>query len=257
MGAGVFTTSCTGFLDRKPRSQVSPEDYFTQEGHLAAATMKYYDMLPTHGEGWSVGRGRADDHTDNQITTEGSRYRFFPGQAKVPSTGGLPQGSVRAINSDIALIEAKLKAGEVNGNQNNINHYLGELHFFRALIYFDRLQEYGDYPIITEVLPDQQEVLVEHAKRKPRNEVARFIVKELDTATEMLRASGWNKQRITKPVAQLLKSRVALYEASWLTYFKDTPLCLVAPSGQVPKWSTTKALALTFKPKSITSLTKL
>ena len=32
----------------------------------------------------------------------------------------------------------------------------------------------GDFPIVTEVLPDETEVLKEESKRQPRNKVARF-----------------------------------------------------------------------------------
>lgn len=224
-------SSCKEFLNRKPLSQVGPTDYFTQDAHVGAAAMAYYDMLPSHGEGWSVGIGNNDNHTDNQAATGASSYRYIPGQARVPNTGGVSMGNVRSINSDINMVVPKVEAGQINGNTELIKHYLGELYFFRAYIYFDRLQSYGDYPIVTEVLPDNQEVLVEESKRQPRNKVARFILEDLDRAIELLKESGWNKQRVTKPVAQLFKSRVALYEASWLTNFKGTPF---VPGG--PGW---------------------
>ena len=46
-----------------------------------------------------------------------------------------------------------------------------EIYYMRALVYFDRMTTYGDFPIITQVYPDRTEELVEASKRAPRNEV--------------------------------------------------------------------------------------
>lgn len=53
----------------------------------------------------------------------------------------------------------------------------------------------------------------------PRNEVADFILSDLDKAIDLLQDQGFAaNNRINKQVAQLVKSRVALYEASFETY---------------------------------------
>lgn len=49
---------------------------------------------------------------------------------------------------------------------------------------------YGDYPIITEVLPDNAEILIEKGVRQPRNKVARFILEDLDKAAEYMHDHG-------------------------------------------------------------------
>lgn len=75
------------------------------------------------------------------------------------------------------------------------------------MAYYQALVRYGDFPIIDEVLPDDQAILKELSQRAPRNEVARFILKDLDTAISRLKDQGFNNQRINKQTAQLLKSR--------------------------------------------------
>ena len=70
---------------------------------------------------------------------------------------------------------------------------------------------------------DEQGLLVGASKRAPRNEVARFIIQDLDSAIMLMQPTFKNKNRLSSTVAQLIKSRVALYEASWLTYHKGTP----------------------------------
>lgn len=91
------------------------------------------------------------------------------------------------------------------------------------MAYYQALVRYGDFPIIDEVLPDDQAILKELSQRAPRNEVARFILKDLDTAISRLKDQGFqNNQRINKQTAQLLKSRVALFEATFEKYHKGT-----------------------------------
>src|SRR5690554_7200915 len=97
------------------------------------------------------------------------------------------------------------------------------MYVIRAYNYFDKLKAFGDYPIITEVLTDTEELLIDASKRKPRNQVARFILEDLDKAIELLMDTPPNgKNRISKNVAHLLRARVALYEGTWEKHHKGT-----------------------------------
>lgn len=126
------------------------------------------------------------------------------------------------------------EANTITGNRENIRHYIGEIYFFRAFDYFERLRTVGDFPIITKTYPNESGILTEISKRSPRNEVARFILSDLNTAIEMLKEQSpdGTKNRVTRDCAILLKSRVALYEASWLKNFKGTAF---VPGG--PGWA--------------------
>ena len=217
----VGLVSCNKFLDREPLSNITPQQYFNTEADLAAYTISYYNF-PTHG-GYSIGRFKADNGTDNQADRNPSAA-WLKGQWHVPGgTDGYAFGNIRALNYFIAEITPKIEAGKIVGVPANINHYLGEAYFLRAYEYFDRLQAYGDYPIVKTVLPDNEDALIEASKRRPRNEVARFILEDLDKAITLLKSgSVENKNRISKEVAQLFRSRVALYEGTWLKYHKGT-----------------------------------
>ena len=117
----------------------------------------------------------------------------------------------------------KEEAGTIQGDEATLKHYIGEAYFFRALAYYQALVRYGDMPIIDKVLSDDAEELKALAVRAPRNEVARFILKDLDTAISRLQDQGFmNNQRINKQTAQLLKSRVALFEATFERYHQGT-----------------------------------
>lgn len=81
--------------------------------------------------------------------------------------------------------------------------------------------------------PDDKEILIEASKRMPRTEVARFIISDLDSAIMLMKPQSpdGKRNRLYKSVAQLFKSRVALYEGTWLKYFKGTAF---VPNG--PGW---------------------
>ncbi|EKY11544.1 RagB/SusD family nutrient uptake outer membrane protein [Capnocytophaga sp. oral taxon 324] len=217
----VGLIGCNKFLDREPLSNITPQQYFNTESDLAAYTITYYNF-PTHG-GYNIGIFKDDNGTDNQATTN-ANVAWVKGQWHVPKgTEGYDFGNIRAINYFLAEVTPKIEAGKITGTPANINHYLGEAYFLRAYEYFDRLQSYGDYPIVKTVLPDNEDELIEASKRRPRNEVARFILQDLDKAISLLKSSPVEgKNRISKEVAQLFRSRVALFEGTWLKYHKGT-----------------------------------
>ena len=132
-----------------------------------------------------------------------------------------------ALNYYLQTVVPRLENGELTGTESNLKHLVGEGYFLRALEYFFRLQRLGDFPIVKTVLPDEQEALTEASKRSPRNEVARFILSDLDQAISLMN-NNVKKTRLSKNAALLLKSRVALFEATWEKYHAGTAL---VPNG--------------------------
>jgi len=210
-----------------------PDDYLTEESQLAAyAIEKYTDILPSHSN-WSFGTFGTDGNTDNMATPTLDN-KWIPGQWKVGSSGGdWSFTSIYELNYFLNRVIPLWQSGSITGVSTNIEHYIGEVYFLRACAYFDKLQTLGDFPIIKTVLTDNTEELIEASKRQPRNEVARFILSDLDSAITLLSptAPDGKKNRISKACAQLVKSRVALYEGTWLKYFKGTAF---VPNG--PEW---------------------
>ncbi|MCF1192320.1 RagB/SusD family nutrient uptake outer membrane protein [Mangrovimonas sp. AS39] len=229
----TFVVSCEkDFLEREPLSAVTPEQYLNDESQLAAYAIERYNMFPTHAQ-WSFGTFGIDVHTDN-MATFGYDNKFVPGQWRVGQSGGSWWfDNIRQCNYFLETVLPKWEAGEITGSPQNIEHYIGEMYFFRAYDYFTRVQLLGDFPIITETFPDDMEVLTEASKRQPRSEVVRFILSDLDMAISLMSSSSpdGGKNRLNKACAQLFKSRVALYEGTWLKYFAGTPF---VPNG--PGW---------------------
>ncbi len=213
--------SCNKFLDREPLDKVTPEVYLRSVSDLAAYTITRYNF-PTHG-GWNAGTFIYDNNTDNQAAVNPSGI-WVKNEWRVSGSGGSWNfGQIRQLNYFIENVKRNYANKEINGNDADIRHFLGEAYFLRAYEYFYKLKSLGDFPIIRNTLPDNEEVLIEASKRQPRNKVARFIISDLDSAIMLMRDNPvYNKNRLSKQAAQLFKSRVALYEGTWLKYHKGT-----------------------------------
>ena len=237
LGVSVLFSSCDDFLDRTPEVTPAPEDYFSNASQLRAYVDNYYErILPSHGNasgttGWDYGLFGNDRDTDNQASGSPSN-KFLSGKWTVEgSNGNWTFGSIMSMNLFFEQVFPRMQNAEIDGELAEINHYIGEVYFLRAYEYFKRYKEIGDFPIIDQVMPDDKVTLIQASIRQPRNEVARFILDDLNKAIELMGDKEMPKTRISKDAALLLKSRIALFEASWLKYFKNTPF---VPQG--PDW---------------------
>lgn len=219
-------TSCNDFLDREPEDKVTDAVYFTSEADLAAYAINLYNFRSVSPGSWGIGFWADDNGTDNQASVGYSSF-WAPGEWKVEQSVG--NGSawdfkqIRHCNYGLKNFLSRYAAGQIQGSDANIRHYIGELYVLRAYAYFDKLQDVGDFPIVTEPLPDQRDSLVKYSHREPSYKVARFILSDLDEAKKyLLDKSPAGKNRVSKDVADLLRSRVALFEGTWLKYHKGT-----------------------------------
>lgn len=219
----VMLVSCNAFLDLEPESNLSPAQYLTTEDNLAAYATDLYNMFPVHGT-TSWGTWKNDSDTDNMAYANPSDA-FAPGYWKVGQTGGSYEFTgIYRCNYFFDNVLDNFEHGRITGTTSGIRHYIGEAYFFRAWQYYQKLQALGDFPIVTHLLADNLEKLTAESVRAPRNEVARFILSDLDKAIEyMSDTAPWGgRNRLSRDCAHLMKSRVALYEGTWLKYFKGT-----------------------------------
>lgn len=233
LGASLGLTSCNDFLDKEPESNVTPAAFFTAEADLAAYTINLYGVLTSIGPGsYGMGTFAYDNATDNQAAT-GYSSRWVPGNWKVGQSGGAWDfGNIRNVNYFLDQALPKYEAGKISGAAANVRHYIGEAYFLRAYLYLDKLQSLGDFPIVLTALPDDKETLVQASKRQPRHKVAQQILDDLDKALELLsQTAPGGKNRISRDAALLLRSRAALFEATWEKYHKGTAF---VPGG--PGW---------------------
>ncbi len=104
-----------------------------------------------------------------------------------------------------------------------------ELRFLRAYYYFELVKTYGDVPLVTTTLTNNQ---ANSVTRTPANEIFDFIVREIDEVAPYLPVSyeqepGMEIGRATRVAAFALKARTLLYAAS----------PLFNPSNDKAKWA--------------------
>ena len=221
------TSSCEDFLDREPQDFLSEDAYFNQASDLGLFVNKFYSSFKVNADYGRKSLYAVDNNSDNQIGPW-EEENLLEGYKLVPPAAGKTLSDwnfseIRECNYFIQTVEERIKSGILDATNTDVMQYTGENYFFRAWFYFNKLQAFGDFPIITKVLSDDTDELIAESKRMPRNEVARFILQDLEKAISLLD----NKQlgnRIGLSTAQLLASRVALFEGTWLKYHKGTAM---------------------------------
>lgn len=231
--AAFGLTGCNDYLNQQPEDKLIPEKYFSSPANLQAYTLSFYGLFPSHSDNtYQLGTFSADNGTDNQVfRTIGNLY--VPGEWRVGSgTANWGFGNIRSLNYFIKNTEEAIANHQVSGSEALINQARGEGYFFRAYAYWQYYSVVGDYPVHDEILPDDMEVLLEASKRDPRNKVARHILDDLAKAAQYLpETSSYGKNGLSKDAAHLFRSRVALFEGTWLKSHKGTAM---VPGG--PGW---------------------
>lgn len=209
----LMNSACEkGFLDREPLDATTSDVFFETPGQMRAYLNTFYNRnnFPKYANHGS------DFNSDNEVT--GTPNIRLQGTRVVSTTGTIGFGDVRRIN----FFFDNYKRVEANHTLEEYQQYLGEAYFFRGLIYFDLMRSYGNIQILTTELDTDSPEL--YNPRDPRNEVADFIIQQLDSAAIYLTADKTSGAgRINRWMALLIQSRVALYEGSWEKYHDGTP----------------------------------
>ena len=216
--------SCSDFLDREPIDFGSEAAFYVSETDLQMATNEFYDNILPKNETWVGGIYDEDNTSDNQIGPQPDNL-FYEGEKRTveQSESEWNFDNLRGINYFINRVNFQLNGGGgITGSEEYINHYLGEGYFFRAWEHFRLLRNFGDVPILTTMQSDDQAELSEATRRQPRNEVARFIIRDLEIADSLMLADPPQDGRLCKDAAMILMARVALYEGTWERYHAGT-----------------------------------
>jgi hypothetical protein len=206
------------FLERTPLDAVTTLDYFNTPDELRTYLNQFYNAanFPKYANHGS------DFESDNQVAL--APHQRLEGSRVVRASGGMGFNSVRSIN----YFFDNYRKIEENHAFEDYRQYVGEAYFFRGLIYFDLLRTYGDIQIITTELGTNAPEL--YNPRNPRNEVADFIIGQLDSAAMYLTSDKTGGAgRVNRWMALLIQSRAALYEGTWEKYHANTPFVVANP----------------------------
>lgn len=215
----ISLSSCEDFLDKTPLDVVSEADFYRTPADLRAAVNAFYQDF----SGWqptSVGFNVLPDSGTDMGTSENAPGRLGGFNYNVPAAASASVWSFDEVRETNWFLD---HVDQAEGDETEINQYIGEGHFFRATYYFNLLISYGDVPIFEEYF-DNNDLDNVFKARDPRNEVANFILSDLDTAISLLQSFPdiSSQPRVSLEAALLLKARVALFEGTWEKYHNGT-----------------------------------
>lgn len=219
--------SCSDdILDRTPLDEISEPEFWKTTSDLELYANSFYNKLP----GWSgVGFGSA------QMPDVGTDLGLGTGiSSRLDGSQGIPNSGSNSLWSWDEVRQANYFVSNVSraeGLEAEINQFTGEGYFFRAYFYYDLLKKYGDLPIY-EAYFDNLDVDQLYQARSPRNEVADFILADLDKAISLLKTkANLSTPRVNKEAALLLKATIALYEGTWEKYHSGTEFGVAGSDG--------------------------
>lgn len=203
----LFTAmSCNDeYLDKYPLDQISDVQFWKTASDIELYANQFYPDLRAPHYNW-----RADDKSDNQAP--GNRNNYVWDEYVIPVTGG---GWGKNDWLDIRRCNyALVRIAEMEKND-AILRYEGEIRFFKAFYYHQKIKNFGDVPWLDKDLQTNSEEL--YNARDSRKIVFANLLDDLDFAIEYLPESS-DGDRLTKYAALTFKAEACLYEGTFRKY---------------------------------------
>ena len=193
--------SCEGLLDKYPRSQMSPETFFSNENELQAYSNQFYKIFPAT----SIYTENIDNVTKSEVPPQMRDGRVIPN-----SGGGWSWSALRDVNT---LLQYSENCKDVDVR----NKYDALARFFRTYFYFEKIKRFGDVPWYSTPLDSDDPEL--KRPRDSREYVMQQMIADIDYAIKYLTGDR-SLYRVTKWTALALKSRFCLFEGTFRKYHK-------------------------------------
>jgi len=206
---------CNKSLDLNPLDKIADGNFWRTQSDFKTFANQFYNWRRDFSS--SVYDAPHSDRRSDLITSTNANL-YSNGTNTIPATDGTYSGAF----SRIRLTNTLLAKAAGYGKPEEIAQFVAEAKFFRAYVYFDLLQLYGDAPIVDKVLDVNDPVL--YGKRNDRAEVADFIIADLNAAIPdlPLQSKVTEAGRLSKGAAQAFLSRVALFEGTWQKFRNNT-----------------------------------
>jgi starch-binding outer membrane protein, SusD/RagB family len=203
--------SCEDYIDKEPLSDYLSSNFFNNEAAIEQGTngayqslymessllpfCTLYDMYTPMGieraDNSSIGVGNSNLETS--FVVEAQWANFYKGVARCNT-----------------VIEGS--APYLNGLSDTAKQYIAEVITIRATHYHYLISLWGDVPFFTKSVTEQER---RDVARTPWNEIADYLIQDLEEASTFLPWQTNELGRIDKSYALGLKARIALYAGSW------------------------------------------
>ena len=218
--------SCTNFFEREPFSQVGADTFFRSEKDVV---LYVNGLLQKNMPGYTT-LTYGDQYSDLMAVNSTSDFLKTAWSAE-KQTGWETSDWAKIYNVNYFLSRLYEAASAV-GDDARMKHYEGVGRFWRAWLYYSKVQTFGPVPWYDKPIdPEDEEAL--YKGRDSREFVMDKILEDLNfAATHCLSDKAYvNNSQINRWVALAFKARVCLYEGTYRKY--HTELGLEASAG---KW---------------------
>lgn len=209
MATGLTLASCSDFLDREPITDPSSDTFLNTQAQVENYINGLYTQLPSLAK---FGMGvRGEEKNSDNILSEKYDQRLNGELTLFDGALDWENGYKYIRNVNYFFKNYRVNE-EVYGLSDELKSLKGEAHFFRAYWHFYLLKKFGPIPYIDELKDENATVGELQIPAKPRNEVAKSILADLNTAVSLLLPrSKYSGLRINKEAAMVLAMYLAPY----------------------------------------------
>jgi len=201
----LITVSCEDVLNRTPLDKIMADDVFSDEVLVQAYVTNLYSRFP-----YNTFRSAQSTLCDEMTSSTGNSNNV--------TRGTVSKGSEAASYWDYTYIRNMtdfIDKVRVSTFSNPVKKRLeGEVRFLRAFTYFEMQKRYGGVPLVDVVIDPFQPVESKYTTRSKEEQIADFIMSELDAIKPMLGTSKTPLGRVNKWTVFALEARASLWSAS-------------------------------------------
>lgn len=194
------------FLEKVPKTSLSPEGFFRTPEDLETYTNSFYDYFGSYGT--------RDNSTDDQTKHSESDHikTLLTGNLSPANVGGW--GGWATLRNINYFLENYTR---VEADEAELNHYAGFARLMRANWYISKILDYGKAPWIDQTLNVTDTTLL-YKGHDSREFVVGKIMEDLDFAVNNIKSEREGRTKVNKDVALAVMARFCLAEASWRKY---------------------------------------
>ena len=194
------------YLERYPLDAINDASFWNTPSDIEMYVNQFYENLPP-----LYGFFLLDNNSDNLCPDQ--RPAYIWDEYTVPASGGNWGKSnwlqIRRCNYALVRIAERMELTD------EVKRYEGEIRFFKAFYYFDKVKMFGDVPWYDSDLQTDSEGL--YVGRDSRKVIIDKILDDLDFAIANLPEDDPD-DRLTKYAALAFKSEVCLFEGTFRKY---------------------------------------
>lgn len=217
----VGMTSCSDILDKKPLTEISGDDLWSDPALVKAFVNSRYNQV---GHGWTEAMLSSCCDETSSPWDRGCNTVVFSNVSPTDLgrlNGGWWGWDNRSWSTKWSNISnCNIFFEHVNdvdfASDTEKEQLMGQVRFLRAFEFNDLVKRWGGLPIITRSFTINDLGIIRDYKRNTYKECVDFMVAQLDSAANELPASwsGDDYGRATSVAAKALKAKILLYAAS-------------------------------------------